>query len=119
MYKNIILCLGQLQLFYDILPIPANNTLKPANLLDDVQVTKSYMVFQDGEDSVKISIVIKNDEQLEVDEGFYVKLTSVKLLSKNTTNMPPVLGSIDTLLVVIEANDGARGVLSFAQQSLK
>lgn len=71
---------------------------------------------------MKITIPIVNDDQPEVDEAFYVNLVSVQLLSahaQTNTTVPPLIGKARTLLVVIDANDGARGVLSFAQGSLK
>jgi len=78
---------------------------------------------EEGQDTIKITLPLADDQMPEPDEAFNIVLTSVKLVStaayNDSNKSPPIIGKFNTSLVVIEANDGARGELSFAPRSVK
>ena len=91
--------------------------------MHDIGLQRNRVTIEEGVDTIKITVPLIDDQMPEPDEAFYVVLTSVKLVStavyNDSNKSPPVIGKFNTSLVVIEANDGARGELSFAPLSVK
>ena len=94
---------------------------KGANIREDVGKQEDMFVMNDNQDTVKISIPINDDSLAEPDEIFRVRLTLVRLISAsyNESQQLPTIGKSSSVLVLIEANDGAQGELSFAPHSVK
>ncbi|XP_032062639.1 adhesion G-protein coupled receptor V1 [Aythya fuligula] len=72
------------------------------------------LILEEGETSVAINITILEDDIPEVQEFFLVNLTSVELIMNHSTSSPPKL-DVEGLAsqIVIDANDGVRGVIEW------
>ena len=78
------------------------------------------VTMEENQDTVKITLPLIDDSVPEPDEIFRVNLTSVRLVSAGYNNSQlPIIGQLSSLDVLIEANDGARGELSFTHESVK
>ncbi|XP_015282612.1 PREDICTED: G-protein coupled receptor 98 [Gekko japonicus] len=72
------------------------------------------LLLGEGETSATINVTILEDDVPEMQEFFLVNLTSVELIINPLTSVPPRLdigGS--TAQIIIDANDGARGVIGW------
>lgn len=110
---------GLVKLGYTIQSNNLKMNVSRASVIDDIGFNQSTVDIPDGVDSVKLSIPIVDDEVPEIDEGFTVKLMSVQLIDGSNSSSPPKLGISTQVEIVINANDDARGKLSFALESLK
>lgn len=114
--------LGKIDVYYQ-LKSATNTTYHPASILDDIGLQQNRFTMEEGQDTIKITLPLADDQMPEPDEAFNIVLTSVKLVStaayNDSNKSPPIIGKFNTSLVVIEANDGARGELSFAPRSVK
>ena len=88
-------------------------------LLSDVDIPN-------GGDSVFVDLLIIDDLEPELAEGFSVSLNSIALISDqlnttvingHTVDIPPAFGSAMNLLVTISANDDPHGVIEFNSAS--
>ncbi|XP_058512174.1 adhesion G-protein coupled receptor V1 [Ochotona princeps] len=74
----------------------------------------AYLILEEGETAAAINITILEDDMPELEEYFLVNLTSVELIMAPLTSFPPRLDSEGlTAEIVIDANDGARGVVEW------
>ncbi|XP_016041836.2 adhesion G-protein coupled receptor V1 [Erinaceus europaeus] len=81
--------------------------------VDFVSVVGS-VILEEGETTVPINITILEDDVPELEEYFLVNLTSVELIMASLTSFPPRLDSEGlTAQIVIDANDGARGIIEW------
>ncbi|XP_054994600.1 adhesion G-protein coupled receptor V1 [Sorex araneus] len=82
---------------------------------DFVSVVGS-LILGDGETSAAINISILEDDIPELEEYFFVNLTSVELIMAPLSSFPPKLDSEGlTAQIIIDANDGARGIVEWQQ----
>nr|XP_033775700.1 adhesion G-protein coupled receptor V1 [Geotrypetes seraphini] len=81
--------------------------------IDFVPVSGSLLLQRD-ETSAAINITILEDDIPELQEFFLVNLTSVELIMKHQTSFPPRL-DVEGLAaqIIIDANDGVRGVIEW------
>ncbi|XP_077792347.1 adhesion G-protein coupled receptor V1 isoform X2 [Podarcis muralis] len=81
--------------------------------VDYVPVSGSLLLGE-GETLATINVTILEDDVPELQEFFLVNLTSVELIMHPSTSFPPRL-DVDGLAaqVIIDANDGARGVVGW------
>ena len=112
---------GSLKIEYEILGNSLNGSVKPASILEDVGVANGSIQVQNGSNAVKIRVPLIDDSIPEIDEGFTVHLKSVKLLSSlnSSTVQPRIDKNNNVVFVVIQANDGANGELSFDPKSIE
>lgn len=105
---------------YYIIETIANATYRSVNVTGDIGKKRDKVVMEDSQDTLKISIPIVDDSSAEPDEIFRVRLESVQLVSPayNESQLPRI-GTSSSIRVIIEANDGAQGELSFAADSVK
>ncbi|KAG8524634.1 Adhesion G-protein coupled receptor V1 [Galemys pyrenaicus] len=83
--------------------------------VDFVPVVGS-LILEEGETAAPINITILEDDIPELEEYFFVNLTYVELIMEPLTSFPPRLDSEGlTAQVIIDANDGARGVIGWQQ----
>nr|XP_056705119.1 adhesion G-protein coupled receptor V1 [Euleptes europaea] len=80
----------------------------------DYIAVSGSLLLGEGETSATINITILEDDVPEIQEFFLVNLTSVELIINPLTSVPPRL-DIDglTAQIIIDANDGARGVIGW------
>ncbi|KAM6148616.1 adhesion G-protein coupled receptor V1 [Erethizon dorsatum] len=73
-----------------------------------------FLILEEGQTAVAINITILEDAIPELKEYFLVNLTSVELIMAPVTSFPPRLDSEGvTAQIIIDANDGARGVIEW------
>ncbi|XP_008059253.2 G-protein coupled receptor 98 [Carlito syrichta] len=73
-----------------------------------------FLILEEGETAAAINITILEDDIPELEEYFLVNLTSVELIMAPFTSFPPRLDSEGlTAQIIIDANDGARGVIEW------
>uniref|UniRef100_A0A2K5BZQ4 Adhesion G-protein coupled receptor V1 n=1 Tax=Aotus nancymaae TaxID=37293 RepID=A0A2K5BZQ4_AOTNA len=73
-----------------------------------------FLILEEGETAAAINITILEDDMPELEEYFLVNLTYVELIMAASTSFPPRLDSEGlTAQIVIDANDGARGVIEW------
>ncbi|XP_058132092.1 adhesion G-protein coupled receptor V1 [Dasypus novemcinctus] len=73
-----------------------------------------FLILGEGETSAAINITILEDDIPELEEYFLVNLTYVELIMAPLTSFPPRLDAEGlTAQIVIDANDGARGVIEW------
>ncbi|XP_062873808.1 adhesion G-protein coupled receptor V1 [Trichomycterus rosablanca] len=78
----------------------------------DFQYVSSFVIMQDGQTSVSIPITIKDDDIPELKEFFLVNITSAVLIS--TLSSAPKLDTQGLVAeVIISANDGIQGIISW------
>lgn len=87
---------------------------------EDVSADNSSIIIGNGVGIGLIPINIIDDRLAELDEFFLVNITGVELIGSQSspvnsqTFLPPRLGRYLTSEVMIEANDGTRGILVFS-----
>ncbi|XP_032809135.2 adhesion G-protein coupled receptor V1 isoform X2 [Petromyzon marinus] len=97
--------------------------LKPGEMAladpkQDYLHTAGFFILEEGQTSTSIRVTVLEDEIPEVSEVFLVNLTSVELLV-STAAGPPRLDIFGLVAqVVIEANDGAGGIISWKTNSI-
>ena len=98
-----------------------NSSVEAASVLEDVGVANGSIQVQIGSNAVKIRVPLIDDSIPEIDEGFTVHLKTVKLLSSSnsSTLQPRIDKNNNKVFVVIQANDGANGELSFDSKSIE
>ena len=98
-----------------------NSSVEAASVLEDVGVANGSIQVQNGSNAVKIRVPLIDDSIPEIDEGFTVHLKTVKLLSSSnsSTLQPRIDKNNNKVFVVIQANDGANGELSFDSKSIE
>ncbi|MBZ3889709.1 G-protein coupled receptor 98, partial [Sciurus carolinensis] len=73
-----------------------------------------FLILEEGETAAAINITILEDDIPELEEYFLVNLTYVELIMAPLTSFPPRLDSEGlTAQIIIDANDGARGVIEW------
>ncbi|XP_075398780.1 adhesion G-protein coupled receptor V1 [Tenrec ecaudatus] len=73
-----------------------------------------FLLLEEGETSAAINITILEDDVPELEEYFLVNLTYVELVTAPFTSFPPRLDSEGLASqIIIDANDGARGVIEW------
>ncbi|KAL2779432.1 adhesion G-protein coupled receptor V1 precursor [Daubentonia madagascariensis] len=73
-----------------------------------------FLILEEGETAAAINITILEDDIPEMEEYFLVNLTYVELIMAPLTSFPPRLDSEGlTAQIIIDANDGARGVIEW------
>ncbi|XP_036081242.1 adhesion G-protein coupled receptor V1 isoform X3 [Rousettus aegyptiacus] len=73
-----------------------------------------FLILEEGETAAAINITILEDDIPELEEYFLVNLTYVELIMAPLTSFPPRLDSEGlTAQVIIDANDGARGIIEW------
>ncbi|XP_042546906.1 adhesion G-protein coupled receptor V1 [Dipodomys spectabilis] len=73
-----------------------------------------FLVLEEGETTKAINITILEDDISELEEYFLVNLTCVELIMTPLTSFPPRLDSEGlTAQIIIDANDGARGIIEW------
>ncbi|KAM4875921.1 adhesion G-protein coupled receptor V1 [Thomomys bottae] len=81
--------------------------------VDFVPVAGS-LILEEGETTKAINITILEDDVPELEEYFLVNLTYVELIMTPLTSFPPRLDSEGlTAQIIIDANDGARGIIEW------
>ncbi|KAK3601208.1 hypothetical protein CHS0354_004408 [Potamilus streckersoni] len=110
---------GTVRVEYEVVPgsiSVLNGDLVLATSNQDFVALKSYIDLGDGIVSGTINVQILDDNIPEVDEVFIVRLTLVSLLTDGSP--PPRLASNGTVSqVIINANDGTKGIVKFAPDS--
>ena len=98
-----------------------NSSVEAASVLEDVGVANGSIQVQNDSNAVKIRVPLIDDSIPEIDEGFTVHLKTVKLLSSSnsSTLQPRIDKNNNKVFVVIQANDGANGELSFDSKSIE
>ena len=120
-YLTFTIVLGSLKIEYEILGNSLNSSVEPASVLEDIGVANGSIQVQNGLNAVKIRVPLIDDNMPEIDEGFTVHLKTVKLLlsSNSSTVQPRIDKNNNIVFVVIQANDGANGELSFDSKSIE
>jgi hypothetical protein len=73
---------------------------------------------EEGTSTGSVSVTIKGDNLPEIDEKFVMQVTSVEVISNDSsTKYPPLFGSITLVTVVIEENDNAYGQFDLISDS--
>ncbi|XP_058384943.1 adhesion G-protein coupled receptor V1 [Diceros bicornis minor] len=73
-----------------------------------------FLILEEGVTAAAINITILEDDIPELEEYFLVNLTHVELIMAPFTSFPPRLDSEGlTAQIIIDANDGARGVIEW------
>ena len=81
-------------------------------------VTNGYTYIDEGTSTGSVSVTIKGDNLPEIDEKFVMQVTSVEVISNDSsTKYPPLFGSITLVTVVIEENDNAYGQFDLISDS--
>ncbi|KAG8456387.1 hypothetical protein GDO86_002244 [Hymenochirus boettgeri] len=84
----------------------------------DFLAMSGSLIMQDGVTTAAINVSILEDEIPELQEHFYVSLISVELIMKLITSSPPRLDTKGlTAHIIIDANDGAQGVIEWQSTS--
>ncbi|NWI09710.1 GPR98 protein, partial [Crypturellus soui] len=78
------------------------------------------LILEEGETSAAINITILEDDIPEMQEFFLVNLSSVELIMNHSTLFPPKL-DLEGIAsqIVIDANDGVRGVIEWESTSFE
>ncbi|KAB0406077.1 hypothetical protein E2I00_004999, partial [Balaenoptera physalus] len=75
-----------------------------------------FLILEEGATAAAINITILEDDVPELEEYFLVNLTYVELIMAPLTSFPPRLDSEGlTAQIIIDANDGARGIIEWQQ----
>ncbi|XP_028615942.1 adhesion G-protein coupled receptor V1 [Grammomys surdaster] len=86
----------------------------PAEPKADFVPVVGFLVLEEGETTAAINITILEDDIPELKEYFLVNLTHVDLIMAALTSFPPRLDSEGlTAQIIIDANDGALGVIEW------
>uniref|UniRef100_A0A8C0C9F3 Adhesion G-protein coupled receptor V1 n=1 Tax=Balaenoptera musculus TaxID=9771 RepID=A0A8C0C9F3_BALMU len=73
-----------------------------------------FLILEEGTTAAAINITILEDDVPELEEYFLVNLTYVELIMAPLTSFPPRLDSEGlTAQIIIDANDGARGIIEW------
>ncbi|XP_036887970.1 adhesion G-protein coupled receptor V1 [Sturnira hondurensis] len=73
-----------------------------------------FLILEEGVTAAAINITILEDDIPELEEYFLVNLTYVELIMAPLTSFPPRLDSEGlTAQIIIDANDGARGIIEW------
>ncbi|KAK9408413.1 G-protein coupled receptor 98 [Crotalus adamanteus] len=81
--------------------------------VDYIPISGSVLL-KEGVTTATINITILEDDIPEMQEYFFINLTSVKLVTYPLTSFPPRLDMDGlTAQIIIDTNDGARGVISW------
>ncbi|XP_066129903.1 adhesion G-protein coupled receptor V1 [Saccopteryx bilineata] len=73
-----------------------------------------FLILEEGVTATAINITILEDDVPELEEYFLVNLTYVELIMAPLTSFPPRLDSEGlTAQIIIDANDGARGIIEW------
>ncbi|XP_045053798.2 adhesion G-protein coupled receptor V1 [Desmodus rotundus] len=73
-----------------------------------------FLILEEGVTAAAIDITILEDDIPELEEYFLVNLTYVELIMAPLTSFPPRLDSEGvTAQIIIDANDGARGIIEW------
>ncbi|CAH6787485.1 Adgrv1 [Phodopus roborovskii] len=79
-----------------------------------------FLVLDEGETTAAINITILEDDIPELKEYFLVNLTHVDLIMAPLTSFPPRLDSEGlTAQIIIDANDGAQGVMEWQHSRIE
>uniref|UniRef100_A0A8C3XBP1 Adhesion G-protein coupled receptor V1 n=1 Tax=Catagonus wagneri TaxID=51154 RepID=A0A8C3XBP1_9CETA len=110
--------LGAINVTYTTVPgmlRPKNQT--KGNLAEpdiDFVPVFDFLILEEGETAAAINITILEDDIPELEEYFLVNLTYVELITAPSTSFPPRLDSEGlTAQIIIDANDGARGIIEW------
>ncbi|ESP05659.1 hypothetical protein LOTGIDRAFT_102713, partial [Lottia gigantea] len=112
--------IGVVRVNYEVLSgsIASSNTaLSAATVNDDFRSTTSFIDIADKVTSGQIVVDIINDERPEIDEVFKIKLLSVALVGSLNSDPPRLASNNTEAEVIINANDGAKGIIVFASDS--
>ncbi|KAH0505721.1 G-protein coupled receptor 98 [Microtus ochrogaster] len=86
----------------------------PAEPEADFVPVMGFLVLEEGETTAAINVTVLEDDIPELKEYFLVNLTHVDLIMAPLTSFPPRLDSEGlTAQIVIDANDGAQGVIEW------
>ncbi|KAM5328541.1 adhesion G-protein coupled receptor V1 [Glossophaga mutica] len=78
-----------------------------------------FLILEEGVTAAAINITILEDDIPELEEYFLVNLTYVELIMAPLTSFPPRLDSEGlTAQIIIDANDGARGIIEWQHSRL-
>ncbi|XP_033623594.1 adhesion G-protein coupled receptor V1 [Fukomys damarensis] len=79
-----------------------------------------FLILEEEQTAAAINITILEDDIPELKEYFLVNLTSVELIMAPLTSFPPRLDTEGlTAQIIIDANDGARGVIEWQRSRLE
>ncbi|XP_008578647.1 PREDICTED: G-protein coupled receptor 98, partial [Galeopterus variegatus] len=79
-----------------------------------------FLILEEGETAAAIDITVLEDDIPELEEYFLVNLTYVELIMAPLTSFPPRLDSEGlTAQIIIDANDGARGVIEWQRSRVE
>nr|XP_021553254.1 G-protein coupled receptor 98 [Neomonachus schauinslandi] len=79
-----------------------------------------FLILEEGETAAAINITILEDDIPELEEYFLVNLTYVDLIMAPLTSFPPRLDLEGlTAQIIIDANDGARGIIEWQHSMFK
>ncbi|OCU02316.1 adhesion G-protein coupled receptor V1 [Xenopus laevis] len=111
--------LGDINITYATTPDILNQSNShPAEPGRDYIAAFGSLIMKDGATTAAINISILEDDIPELQENFYVSLISVELIVKIMTSSPPRLDLKGlTAHIIIDANDGAQGVIEWQSTS--
>ncbi|XP_068103893.1 adhesion G-protein coupled receptor V1 [Hyperolius riggenbachi] len=114
--------LGDINITYttsaDLIDKLNDTTIHPAEPNLDYIPTSGSLIIRDGQTTAAINVSILEDDIPELQEYILVTLTSVNLLVKFPTSSPPRLDiEGKTAQIIIDANDGAQGVIEWQRTS--
>eukprot|EP00118_Oscarella_pearsei_P022727 m.265821 g.265821 ORF g.265821 m.265821 type:complete len:6112 (+) comp40493_c2_seq23:779-19114(+) len=105
--------MGSVEIDYATLSRPPSKNVASAEL--DYNSASGTLSFVDGEKEKNFTVSLKDDSIPELDESFWVNLTSVTLTAGQTSNNTfPEIGAGGLGEVIIEENDDARGVIELS-----
>ncbi|KAJ8304146.1 hypothetical protein KUTeg_017729 [Tegillarca granosa] len=114
--------IGKLRVTYEVRNgsvSPLTEDLLGATMNQDFAASSGFIDIADGILTAPVSVQIRDDDLPEVDEVFIVTLTGVTLMDSSGSSMPPSLGQTGTTAqVIINANDGTKGVAIFTPDSV-
>lgn len=113
-FERILSVIGAVRVYYETGVYP-RNTSAVSN--KDFIATQSFVDFTEGEYHKAIKINTINDDIPEKDEDFFIRLTSVKCISKPLDSASPRLSSDVFSVITIQDNDLPYGIISFAPNS--
>ena len=76
-----------------------------------------YIFLLQGVGAVSFEIVVRNDNNSELNETFTVQLTKVEAISTDV-GQPSIDGSASTARLTVQANDKPYGEVSFSEDSI-
>ncbi|KAK9974393.1 hypothetical protein ABG768_022494 [Culter alburnus] len=90
----------------------------------DFGQSSGRLLFRPGESSKVITLTILDDDLPEGPEEFFLNITLVELLNASSMDFtvreyglqidqPPAIGNLSSLMVIIQKNDNAEGILEF------